>query len=238
MSYCPNCGAEANGTRYCTSCGATMSNETARDSADSPTEVVDSYPITPSTQVSGSTGRNWTAIILAGTLGVLLIGGGLLYVTTSRSSTPSAPSAGTTASPTPAQKPAPTPTVTVTAPPVPLPTTTVTVAAPPAPAGPGATNDWPAYAYAGADSLCTTPSYPLGSQLLRDPTSYTTTALSIQYALAALNYSDVPFNGEYGPRTSSAVYRFQGNHDLVADGLVGPQTWSKLRDQLYYYGKC
>jgi peptidoglycan hydrolase-like protein with peptidoglycan-binding domain len=35
-------------------------------------------------------------------------------------------------------------------------------------------------------------------------------------------------DGKFGPNTEAAVRRFQRNHDIVPDGIVGPKTWAKL----------
>lgn len=37
-------------------------------------------------------------------------------------------------------------------------------------------------------------------------------------------------DGSFGVRTYEAVRRFQREHGLVADGIVGPKTWAKLRE--------
>lgn len=33
-------------------------------------------------------------------------------------------------------------------------------------------------------------------------------------------------DGQFGSRTRSRVVEFQGGHQLAADGIVGPMTWS------------
>lgn len=35
-------------------------------------------------------------------------------------------------------------------------------------------------------------------------------------------------DGDFGPATELAVMRFQGQHSLETDGIVGPKTWEKL----------
>lgn len=50
---------------------------------------------------------------------------------------------------------------------------------------------------------------------------------SIQYLLLHRGYS-VAVDGQFGPQTKSAVVTFQQRNGLVADGVVGPQTWPVL----------
>ncbi|MBO5645647.1 MAG: peptidoglycan-binding protein, partial [Clostridia bacterium] len=42
-------------------------------------------------------------------------------------------------------------------------------------------------------------------------------------------------DGIYGPRTESAVRRFQMRQSLPADGVAGPRTWAALRPWLVGY---
>ncbi len=50
---------------------------------------------------------------------------------------------------------------------------------------------------------------------------------SLQSLLRNLNFS-VTIDGDFGPGTEVAVARFQSDHDLAADGIVGAQTWAAL----------
>lgn len=55
---------------------------------------------------------------------------------------------------------------------------------------------------------------------------------ALQLALNARNYSVGSYgaDGDFGGGTVSAVTRFQSDNGLIADGIVGPATWSKLLD--------
>jgi hypothetical protein len=59
---------------------------------------------------------------------------------------------------------------------------------------------------------------PAGSKAVRE----------LQLRLRALGESPGPIDGLYGPFTAGAVERFQRAHDLVVDGVVGPQTRAHL----------
>jgi hypothetical protein len=51
---------------------------------------------------------------------------------------------------------------------------------------------------------------------------------TLQFMLNALGYpSGIP-DGEFGPKTESAVLKFQNAEDIVEDGIVGAQTWGRL----------
>lgn len=50
----------------------------------------------------------------------------------------------------------------------------------------------------------------------------------LQSRLNAQGFDSGPADGIFGPRTDSAVRSYQAANGLEVDGLVGPQTWSKL----------
>ena len=43
-----------------------------------------------------------------------------------------------------------------------------------------------------------------------------------------LGFAEAQVDGDFGPLTEAAVRRFQRDHDLVPDGIVGPKTWAVL----------
>jgi putative chitinase len=49
----------------------------------------------------------------------------------------------------------------------------------------------------------------------------------LQHMLRDLDFA-VAVDGDFGPGTEVAVARFQSDHGLTADGVVGPQTWDAL----------
>jgi peptidoglycan hydrolase-like protein with peptidoglycan-binding domain len=52
---------------------------------------------------------------------------------------------------------------------------------------------------------------------------------TIQRSLDELGYATGPVDGRFGPLTERAVVRFQGDHGLLTDGVVGPRTLARLR---------
>ncbi len=54
------------------------------------------------------------------------------------------------------------------------------------------------------------------------------TIKEIQKRLIALGYDCGKADGIQGIKTIAAIRKFQGDHQLLADGIVGPQTWKHL----------
>ncbi|MCP4595647.1 peptidoglycan-binding domain-containing protein [Neptuniibacter sp.] len=55
---------------------------------------------------------------------------------------------------------------------------------------------------------------------------------SVQEILADLGLKPGAIDGIFGDKTELAVIRFQEDHSLYADGIVGPNTWQALRAAL------
>jgi hypothetical protein len=55
---------------------------------------------------------------------------------------------------------------------------------------------------------------------------------SVQEILTRLGYRPGAIDGWLGEKTEDAVVRFQEEHDLYADGIVGPSTWGALKQAL------
>jgi D-glucuronyl C5-epimerase-like protein/putative peptidoglycan binding protein len=52
----------------------------------------------------------------------------------------------------------------------------------------------------------------------------------LQQALAALGYSQAVADGAFGAGTAAAVAAFQGEHELLSDGIAGSSTTAQLRE--------
>ncbi len=55
---------------------------------------------------------------------------------------------------------------------------------------------------------------------------------TLQEILKKLDYNPGPIDGWYAEKTERAVIRFQEDHNLYADGIVGPTTWNALHQAL------
>lgn len=54
----------------------------------------------------------------------------------------------------------------------------------------------------------------------------------VQTALRNAGFYIGKIDGKAGPMTHEAIISFQKANNLVSDGIVGPQTWKKLKDYL------
>jgi len=54
----------------------------------------------------------------------------------------------------------------------------------------------------------------------------------LQLDLFILGYNPGPLDGVYGPKTKAAVVRFQRDHGLIPDGIVGPRTLACLNAKI------
>ncbi|MFY9402396.1 MAG: peptidoglycan-binding domain-containing protein [Candidatus Omnitrophota bacterium] len=61
---------------------------------------------------------------------------------------------------------------------------------------------------------------------------YKPTAIQIQTALKNANFYTGSIDGKIGPLSKKAIVEFQKANNLVADGKVGPKTWSVLERYL------
>lgn len=52
--------------------------------------------------------------------------------------------------------------------------------------------------------------------------------VQLQQRLNAHDHPGLKEDGDFGPLTDKAVRRFQQQHYLTVDGIVGPKTWAKL----------
>ena len=50
----------------------------------------------------------------------------------------------------------------------------------------------------------------------------------LQQWLNAIGFGSLAVDGIFGPATEEAVKKFQKQYGLIVDGIVGPQTWTKL----------
>jgi g-D-glutamyl-meso-diaminopimelate peptidase len=59
----------------------------------------------------------------------------------------------------------------------------------------------------------------------------------VQSLLARIGYNPGPVDGIFGPQTRQAVIAFQRDNGLLADGIVGPNTWSVFNRFLLGYAR-
>jgi murein L,D-transpeptidase YcbB/YkuD len=54
----------------------------------------------------------------------------------------------------------------------------------------------------------------------------------VQSALKKAGYYNGPIDSKIGAQTKKAIARFQGDHGLTGDGIVGKKTWMELKSYL------
>lgn len=65
------------------------------------------------------------------------------------------------------------------------------------------------------------------------PGNISNMVVAIQYVVSgACGGSGLTIDGDFGASTEHAVMCFQNQHGLTPDGIVGPNTWGKLQNQL------
>lgn len=70
------------------------------------------------------------------------------------------------------------------------------------------------------------PRYP--GKALRRSTRYNANLRVWQAQIRARGWTSVVADGVFGPRTESAVRRFQADKHLSVDGVIGPKTWAAV----------
>jgi len=65
--------------------------------------------------------------------------------------------------------------------------------------------------------------------IYRTPSGFELPSIAIQKALKNAGYYKGTLDGKIGPQTRQAVEAFQRDQGLQPDGVVGRETWSKLK---------
>lgn len=87
----------------------------------------------------------------------------------------------------------------------------------------------------GASSSITVPARTTGSSKTEKSSTTSSskgTTREIQQALKNAGFYQGAIDGKLGPQTRAAIREFQRVHGLTDDGVVGRQTWGKLRAYL------
>lgn len=71
-----------------------------------------------------------------------------------------------------------------------------------------------------------------GSGIYRTPSGFELPSVSIQQALRNAGYYQGTIDGKIGAKTQEAIRSFQRDNGLEPDGVVGRQTWTKLKSFL------
>lgn len=73
------------------------------------------------------------------------------------------------------------------------------------------------------------PSGAASSRIYRTPSGFELPSVNIQQALKNAGYYHGNIDGKIGPATETAVRSFQRDNGLQTDGIVGRNTWEKLK---------
>jgi murein L,D-transpeptidase YcbB/YkuD len=76
------------------------------------------------------------------------------------------------------------------------------------------------------------PSGAANTAIYRTPSGFELPSANIQRALKNAGYYQGNVDGKVGPATKDAVKAFQSDNGLTSDGVVGRQTWEKLKAYL------
>jgi len=68
--------------------------------------------------------------------------------------------------------------------------------------------------------------------IYRTPSGFELPSLHIQQALKNAGYYKGALDGKIGSNTRESIKAFQGDNGMSADGVVGRQTWAKLKTYL------
>ena len=81
------------------------------------------------------------------------------------------------------------------------------------------------------DDRWTIAGYPLTRQGSKGPY-----VLVAQDALNTLGFDTGGLDGVFGPKTNSAVRSYQSQNGLIADGIIGNNTWNSLMNRVVGQG--
>lgn len=84
----------------------------------------------------------------------------------------------------------------------------------------------------GQGQMAFAPSGAANTAIYRTPSGFELPSANIQRALKNAGYYQGNVDGKVGPATKDAVKAFQSDNGLTADGVVGRQTWEKLKAYL------
>ncbi len=73
-------------------------------------------------------------------------------------------------------------------------------------------------------------SVSVNNGVYRTPSGFELPLRQIQAALQSAGYYQGNIDGKFGPVTEDSIRRFQGDNGLETDGVVGRNTWARLKE--------